>query len=517
MRYLAIAIVTATVGLLLLPGGAAEQESSPVRPPGVSAGRHSAEDPASLQQGDSVLPIRMFRTGDPITAAPQVTGLSASEAGDCPPIIEFGVTSSFIAPRFDSVRGVTEIYVSDPVNEQVIRHDIDAALNHTETPIPVNTDIVWIAEDLDRDGEIELVGQDGAYMSFYSSPDWSLRQQFYWLGMSVKMTPTVVNIDDDPYLEIYATLNGSSWRAVIIKYDADADSFAVISDIEATYWTVGPSAVGDFDEDGRMEFISGNFFGYGLFEWQESTLVHIGAVGDFYCPGYCATACRPKPDRRLRALIGCEGGDASFLLLKANGDNTFEVEHTFGVAPVDYGIVWNFAADTDCDGLDELAVEFYPLSEEWHWSMGSGEFSLGCTWDKQEFGMLVSWQAVDLDQNGAWEWGTVSDGDIFRAFAGSQCVNCDSLGFCAFPDPDCYCSCLADPECDGLANVLDVVKAVDVAFRGASAEADPLAQCPYERTDADCSGDTDVLDVVRIVNVAFRSGDPATEYFEPCP
>ncbi|HUU46245.1 MAG TPA: M64 family metallopeptidase [Acidobacteriota bacterium] len=81
---------------------------------------------------------------------------------------------------------------------------------------------------------------------------------------------------------------------------------------------------------------------------------------------------------------------------------------------------------------------------------------------------------------------------------------------------DCYCSCdcHADPECDGVTNVLDVVTVVNVAFRGAASISDPA--CPFDRTDVDCSGFTNVLDVVRIVNVAFRSGDPELEFCGPC-
>ncbi|HUU46786.1 MAG TPA: hypothetical protein VM118_13735, partial [Acidobacteriota bacterium] len=68
----------------------------------------------------------------------------------------------------------------------------------------------------------------------------------------------------------------------------------------------------------------------------------------------------------------------------------------------------------------------------------------------------------------------------------------------------CKCACHADPQCDGVTNVLDVVQTVNVAFRGGSPVFDD--DCPYERTDVDCSGYTNVLDVVKIVNVAFRGG-----------
>jgi hypothetical protein len=80
--------------------------------------------------------------------------------------------------------------------------------------------------------------------------------------------------------------------------------------------------------------------------------------------------------------------------------------------------------------------------------------------------------------------------------------------------PPCICPCHADPQCDGNSDVLDVVAAVDVAFRSGLPSTDP--ECPNEQTDVDCSGATDVLDVVRFVNVAFRNADPGTEFCDPC-
>ena len=80
--------------------------------------------------------------------------------------------------------------------------------------------------------------------------------------------------------------------------------------------------------------------------------------------------------------------------------------------------------------------------------------------------------------------------------------------------PGCGCPCHGDPQCDGVSNVLDVVIAVNVAFRSATPATDP--DCPYEQTDVSCDGYTNVIDVVKFVNVTFRGGDPGTEFCEPC-
>ncbi|HUU46605.1 MAG TPA: CARDB domain-containing protein, partial [Acidobacteriota bacterium] len=59
---------------------------------------------------------------------------------------------------------------------------------------------------------------------------------------------------------------------------------------------------------------------------------------------------------------------------------------------------------------------------------------------------------------------------------------------------------------DRVIDVLDVVYAVDVAFRG-GVPPEPLALI-----DVNCDGVVSILDVVRLVNVAFRGGNPTTEF-----
>jgi hypothetical protein len=84
--------------------------------------------------------------------------------------------------------------------------------------------------------------------------------------------------------------------------------------------------------------------------------------------------------------------------------------------------------------------------------------------------------------------------------------------------PACGCECHTAPDamCTPDVDVLDVVQAVNVAFRNAPDIVDPNPACPYMTTDANCSGATDVLDVVRFVNVAFRNADPGGEFCDPC-
>ena len=76
------------------------------------------------------------------------------------------------------------------------------------------------------------------------------------------------------------------------------------------------------------------------------------------------------------------------------------------------------------------------------------------------------------------------------------------------------CDCFGDPACDNVvADVVDVVSVVGVAFRGAPSTHD--ADCYRDRMDLDCSGGIDIIDVVKIVEVAFRGVTPEGAFCDP--
>jgi len=106
---------------------------------------------------------------------------------------------------------------------------------------------------------------------------------------------------------------------------------------------------------------------------------------------------------------------------------------------------------------------------------------------------------------------------------GDLCDNCpnhfnpgqeDSDGDGIGDSCECYCACHADPSCDAITNVFDVIAAVDVAFRSAAPTFD--LECPKARTDATCDDLTNVFDVIKFVDVAFRSVDPLVAFCDPC-
>ena len=205
------------------------------------------------------------RLGAPVVVSDTFTTPTATSTSDssCPLLLSFQIRGGRAATYFNAQRMVTEIYAIDTgANTNLVRHDIDSLLNEMTIPLPLALGVPWVAEDLDLDGQIELVIQRGGggngYLDIQSAPDWTLRRRFVYPGLNTVMHPVTVNIDADPYIEMYVTPNSDVvGRAVIIKYDADSGNFVAVSDIPAPYGAVGHPAIADFDSDGRMEFVSG--------------------------------------------------------------------------------------------------------------------------------------------------------------------------------------------------------------------------------------------------------------------
>jgi hypothetical protein len=204
-----------------------------------------------------VVPV-WARLGAPVVVSDTFTTTVTSSISDsmCPLLFSFQIRGGHAAVRFDAERMVTEVFAVDTgTNTGLVRHDIDSLLNHDIVPLPLAWGVPWVAKDLDLDGQIELVIQRGGggdgYLDIHSAPDWTFRRRFVYPGLNTVMHPVAVNIDADPYLELYVTPNSDVvGRAVLIKYDAGSGNFVAVADIPAPYGAVGHPAVADFDDDG---------------------------------------------------------------------------------------------------------------------------------------------------------------------------------------------------------------------------------------------------------------------------
>lgn len=80
----------------------------------------------------------------------------------------------------------------------------------------------------------------------------------------------------------------------------------------------------------------------------------------------------------------------------------------------------------------------------------------------------------------------------------------------------CDAECHGDPNCDGICNLVDLVRSVDVAFKGAPPVIDPDPRCPVENTDVNCDLVTNVQDIVKMINVQYRHAAANVEFCAPC-
>lgn len=366
----------------------------------------------------------------------------------CPPEIEFLGTSPHLSTRFDPVRKLTEVYIGDYDNDQILRHEFDSSFNQSVVTLPLAYGLPWLAEDLDRDGQFELVIQRGdpgfggnGYLDVVSSLDWTLRKRFTFANKKGWMHPRAVNLDADPYSELFFMLNdgfGGPCQAAIVDYSPDG-GFYLRSLVSVPWAMGGPAAIGDADGDGLMEIVTGGPDGYGLFEWRNDSLYYIGLIDSTFGNNNAASLFVPKPDGIPRLLIGHSTTPefvSMYEVLIATGDNTFARESEFSY-PIFGGLSTSITGDSDCDGLDELVVVRWPWYVEYGWDEPSQDYVERCSWNASDSmaASLHYWHAVDFDRNNSPEWLTVAGDDSVYAFTNPDCIQCDGLGRCTIPPP----------------------------------------------------------------------------------
>jgi hypothetical protein len=212
---------------------------------------------------------------------------------------------------------------------------------------------------------------------------------------------------------------------------------------------------------------------------------------------------------------GTTGGTYHYYLLEPVADNEFRTDTVlYYSAGVSSGATVG-ATDDDCDGLDEIILSHYPQYTIWDFDTLTQSLQQRCI-TADDFGSVLKWFSADLDWDGSTDWLCADAGRVVRVLKGGPCTSCEEPGVCIPPPTECVCVCHADPVCDGVMNVLDVVSTVDVVFRNSGEQTDPGPLCATKQTDVNCDFMSNIVDVVRIINVAFRNGDPAIEFCDPC-
>lgn len=484
----------------------------------------AAVDDAALARpadGTGVVTLPELRSMDEGTTT-QTSRFQTSAADQCSLLTTFDITQDYCTILTDSASRTTDIYVGAPGLNSVLRFRVDSTLARDIDTLPIPYGTVWAARDLDRDGALDLVLQRGdgsnGFLDIVSTTTWSTLQRFTFPGMNIVFHAQCYDFTGDGFPEIYLSpgaLSGGS-LLMVIGFDPVADSFLVLSQVFSPEWSYRMAAIADFDQDGRPEIVQGNDAAAGLYEWRDSSIVYIGALVTSGQPVSCVRACVPKPGGVIYLMIGYAISVSpnvwQVTLFEPYADNAFRVDTVLPASRLPrVG-----AVDSDCDGLDELIMRLDDY-ELWEWESGATGLALKCVWSSASAGTLADWRGADINWDGALDWIDVNPNFEIWALLGGPCLSCAQQGICTPPPTECLCVCHADPNCDGvLCDVLDVVKTVDVAFRGAVEQHDSGPVCWAKQTDADCDGSTNIVDVVRIINVAFRGASAGAELCDPC-
>jgi hypothetical protein len=373
-------------------------------------------------------------------------------------LIEFQAQGDVFATRTDPMFSWTQFFFGDYSNGCVTMHTVDIGLARWETRLPLAYGVPWLCADLDRDGNDELVLQRGdsgmggnGYLDIHSMPGWVIRAHIVLPGMKVVFNPVAIDVDGDGDLELYLTPSslGGSGRVMLVDYDESSGQFQVTDDLTAPAGTYGVTAAADFDADGRVEFVTGNSAGYGLFEYDPNAepagLYYRGDISGSY-PGRHATALRPLPDHALHVLLGHSSfaNGYRYALMRATGDNTFTVVHVFQESTGYAGIQPSLACDTDLDGMDEIVMEFHPLSKVLDWDVASEAFQQVWAWDETTgLGTFIQWATTDIDWDGVPECASVNHMNVVHAFEDADASTAAVDGappvaasrLCASPNP----------------------------------------------------------------------------------
>jgi len=106
-----------------------------------------------------VVPLWAIRPGTQLVGPgiEVVQSSGSTSISGCSPILEFSLTDEISGVHLDDKAGVTDVFVGDAPNDRIVRHVVDASLNHTSVALPIAYGGVWLAVDLDLDGNVELL------------------------------------------------------------------------------------------------------------------------------------------------------------------------------------------------------------------------------------------------------------------------------------------------------------------------------------------------------------------------
>ncbi|NUO18371.1 S8 family serine peptidase [bacterium] len=304
-----------------------------------------------------------------------------------------------------------------------------------ETENTYGPHIPQVIGDADGDGKIELAARRGIESRIWEQTD------------SCSILNNLVFQSPDFYTEFviskYVVIDSTSGRSDILARTNIGNSsrmalFRVSSDFSLTIRdtlanistglnSMGPpgSAVGDFDSDGRLDVVYGDYDGDIIWnEWTGSEMLPVWTTrlrqndatawleaGDLNCDGVpeLIAGCRSNtgPSSESQRLLS--GWD--YYVFAANGDNSLIAVDSvaiLGNENVSFNPASVKCADVYSDGCDDLLISSYPDYYIFYWNDSSGGLEVKWYSFPSEAGAMT---VADIDGNGLPEI-LASNGDV---------------------------------------------------------------------------------------------------------
>jgi hypothetical protein len=246
----------------------------------------------------------------------------------------------------------------------------------------LNAPILWDIGDFDLDGLYDLVLQCGS-----TNP--------YWVGIAIFESPNPFSY---PTQEVWRDTVGFALVQPISAYDVDNDGFPELLDnngngqphyfwmferisdnLYDTVFTTNPDttlldaptsthAFGDFDNDGKNEFVMGGLSagiqGATYWIYESSANNTYEQIIQDYVPTKNIKDCFSVPDAdgdgRLEFVVKgfvIPTAEIHAFIFEATGDNTYEIIKTFTLPGGDYYGGYSDVGDVDGDSIPEIALE----------------------------------------------------------------------------------------------------------------------------------------------------------------
>ena len=303
-----------------------------------------------------------------------------------------------------SARQICSIWENDGRDNYILQHTFPDCMP-------------WDTGDADGDGLPDIVAQGpgGGYFWYYAqlweSPTPNTHpSELVWQSpqiSNVSQHSRIVDLDQDGKNEILLSRNGLGGSGDIVIFECTGDnSFEYVYGHHATGGNLGYYAVGDFDQDGWMEFAVGDNYGR-VFVYEcigDDSYHQIATLWTDVWNSYYAVEAHDMDENGRWELVVGGDIDASWCgykwtIFEAIGNNTYTVVDSIKVINGWHGEARCDVGDVDGDGTQELVTR-NALDMRVFEAVDVGTYVQIAQYPQPPDTLLASVHAHDMNHNG---------------------------------------------------------------------------------------------------------------------